>query len=119
MSDIAWFTPGATEMSEDDWRAGFAKSLGIFLNGRALHSPNERGEPIVDKSYYLMFNAHHDALEFKLPEAKWSERWAMVINTADGKDFMQDEENGPPADAGSSFNVQPWSLVLLRSLAPK
>jgi isoamylase len=119
MSDISWFTPGATEMSEEDWRAGFAKSLGVFLNGRALYSPDERGEPVVDASYYLMFNAHQEAVEFKLPEQKWGERWAMVVNTADGKDFMPEEENGPPVEAGSPFNVQPWSVVLLLRLAPK
>ena len=30
---IGWFTPGGEEMSEEDWQAGFAKSLGVFLNG--------------------------------------------------------------------------------------
>ncbi len=61
--------PAGAEMSDDDWRAGFAKSLGVFLNGRAIPSPNERGEPIVDDSFYLMFNAHHEPLEFTLPDA--------------------------------------------------
>jgi hypothetical protein len=26
ISDIAWFKPDGSEMSEDDWRTGFAKS---------------------------------------------------------------------------------------------
>ncbi|PYR61161.1 MAG: glycogen debranching enzyme GlgX, partial [Acidobacteria bacterium] len=33
VSDIGWFTPGGAEMSDQDWQAGFAKSLGVFLNG--------------------------------------------------------------------------------------
>ena len=41
VSDIGWFTPGGDEMTEEDWQAGFAKSLGVFLNGRA-HSDAER-----------------------------------------------------------------------------
>jgi hypothetical protein len=43
----------------------------------------------------------------------------MVVNTADGKDYMPEEENGPPVEAGCPFNVQPWSVVLLLRLAPK
>ena len=40
VSDIGWFTPGGTEMSDEDWQAGFAKSLGVFLNGDAI--PDDR-----------------------------------------------------------------------------
>ena len=58
-------------MSEEDWRAGFAKSLGVFLNGDGIATPNERGEPVRDESFYVMFNAHHEPLAFKLPEEKW------------------------------------------------
>ena len=50
VSDIGWFTPGGVEMSEEDWRAGFAKSLGVFLNGDAIPTPNERGERVVDRA---------------------------------------------------------------------
>jgi glycogen operon protein len=32
--DIASFTPGGQEMSEQDWSAGFTKSLMMFLDGR-------------------------------------------------------------------------------------
>ena len=65
-ADIGWFVPAGTEMSDADWQAGFAKSLGVFLNGDAIPTPNERGERVVDDSFYIMFNAHHAALEFRL-----------------------------------------------------
>ena len=32
-----------TEMSDQDWQAGFAKSLGVFLNGNAIPTRDERG----------------------------------------------------------------------------
>ena len=35
VGDIAWFTPGGEEMTDEDWAAGFAKSLTVFLNGDA------------------------------------------------------------------------------------
>src|SRR5262249_36190623 len=43
VSDIGWFTPAGHEMSDEDWRAGFAKSMGVFLNGGAIPTTNERG----------------------------------------------------------------------------
>jgi glycogen operon protein len=114
VSDIGWFTPGGTEMSEDDWRAGFAKSLGVFLNGSAIPSPNERGEQVIDASFYVMFNAHHEPLDFKLPEEKWGTRWVMLLNTVDPADHMSEEDSTGELAAGATFSVQAWSLVLLR-----
>jgi glycogen operon protein len=115
VSDIGWFTPGGQEMSEEDWQAGFAKSLGVFLNGRAIPTKNERGEPVVDESFYVMFNAHHEPLDFTLPEARWGERWGVVLDTKeDDAHGMREEDIGRSYQAGESFAVQPWSLVLLR-----
>ena len=101
-------------MSEDDWRAGSAKSLGVFLNGGAIPSTNERGERVLDDSFYLMFNAHHEPLDFKLPEEKWGTRWAMLLNTVDPADHMSEENSANEPAAGATFTAQAWSLVLLR-----
>jgi glycogen operon protein len=114
VSDIGWFTPGGTEMSEDDWRAGFAKSLGVFLNGRAIPTPNERGEQIVDDSFYIMFNAHHEPLDFRLPEKKWGQRWAEVLNTNETSDHLAEDQPGPEHDACGTLQVQAWSTRVLR-----
>ena len=37
-----------TEMSDSDWDAGFARSIGLFLNGKAIHMPDERGPRVMD-----------------------------------------------------------------------
>jgi isoamylase len=119
VSDIGWFTPGGVEMSEADWQAGFAKSLGVFLNGRDIRSPNERGEPIVDDSFYVMFNAHSESLDFTMPEEKWGRRWTVVLDTAEESDHLSEEEPGPEIVAGAHRPVQPWSLVLLKRTDPR
>ena len=106
-------------MSDDDWRAGFAKSLGVFLNGRAIPTLNERGEPVTDDTFYLMFNAHHEPLEFTLPEPKWGERWMVILDTAEEKDLLAEQESGLELRAGGRVRVQHWSLVLLRRMAPE
>ena len=117
VSDIAWFTPGGAEMSEDDWRAGVAKSLGVFLNGRAIPTPDERGERIYDESFYVMFNAGHEPMEFTLPDGKWGTKWRVVVNTYETRDHLFDEDGGAEYDLGVRIEVQPWTLVLLRRTA--
>jgi isoamylase len=119
VGDIGWFTPSGTEMSDDDWRVGFAKSLGVFLNGRAIPTLNERGEPVTDDSFYVMFNAHHEPLDFTLPEQRWGERWTPLLNTAEDKDQLAELEDPPAIEAGARLQVQPWSLVLLRRTVPR
>jgi isoamylase len=119
VSDIGWFTPAGAEMSEEDWQAGFAKSLGVFLNGAAIQGTNERGEADRDDSFYAMFNAHHEPLEFTIPEAKWGRRWSVVLDTAEETDHMAENELGAELEAGGTRQVQPWSVVLLRRTDPR
>ncbi|MGH9311379.1 MAG: glycogen debranching enzyme, partial [Vicinamibacterales bacterium] len=114
VSDIGWFTPAGSEMSEEDWQAGFAKSLGVFLNGRAIPTPNERGERVLDESFYAMFNASHEPIEFTLPEAKWGDKWVELLETPDDADAMDEERTVAELQPRARIKVEPWSLSLLR-----
>jgi isoamylase len=69
-------------MSEENWKMGFAKSLMVYLNGAAIPTRGPRGEAIVDDSFLLCFNAHHEPLEFTLPVPSFGDRWQRVIDTA-------------------------------------
>jgi pullulanase/glycogen debranching enzyme len=82
VKDLAWLTPEAKEMSEEDWQAGFAKSLGVFFNGGAIARPGERGERGEDDNFYVVFNAHHEAVPFKLPPQQFGLRWIRVLDTS-------------------------------------
>ncbi|HEY2831710.1 MAG TPA: glycogen debranching protein GlgX [Sporichthyaceae bacterium] len=82
LPDIAWFTPAAAPMSEQDWSAGFNKSVAVFLNGAAITEPNIRGERIVDDSFYLLLNGHEGPLDFVLPAEEYGRNWAVVLDTA-------------------------------------
>jgi isoamylase len=44
-------------MAGQDWEAGFAQSLTVFLNGGAITEADRRGQPIRDDSFLLLFNA--------------------------------------------------------------
>jgi glycogen operon protein len=83
VSDIAWLTPAGEEMTEEDWDAGFAKSLAMYLNGHGIRSTDERGEPVTDDHFYLAFNASHEPIEFTLPASDFGEAWTVVLDTAE------------------------------------
>ena len=118
---VGWFTPTGAEMSDQDWQAGFAKSLGVFINGAAIATMDEHGERIVDDSFYVMFNADQSPLEFVLPEAKWGERWTVILDTSEPTDHLDEEdedEEGSTLASGDRRTVNAWTLVLLRRLGP-
>ncbi len=110
--DIAWFTLEGTQMSEEHWGEGFAKSLGIFINGDTIPNPNTRGDPVTDASFYLIFNAHYEALEFTLPDRQWGTRWILLLDTVHGW-----VDAAAPLDAGARLNVAARSVVLLQRQA--
>jgi isoamylase len=80
--DIAWLRPDATPMTDEDWAAGYAKSLAVVLNGHALEWPGPRGEPVADDSFLIVFNAHHEDLPWTAPGAPWSDGWVPLLDTA-------------------------------------
>jgi isoamylase len=108
VTDIGWFRPDGSPMDDEDWSVGHAKSLGVFLNGEQLDSTNPRGDPVVDDSFYILFNAHHDRVDFTTPGEDWGKGWIKVLDTFD------------PAAGEDSFGVraqvpvQGLSLVVLR-----
>ena len=89
----------------------FAKSLGVFLNGRAIPTPNERGEQILDDSFYVVLNAHHEALTFTMLDEKWGSIWTAVLDTADEAVGLSKQR---ALEARQPFSVEGRSLLLLR-----
>lgn len=81
LTDIAWFLPDGNEMSEEHWKDYFAKSLGVFLNGKGIHTRGPKGELIIDDSFYIVFNAFHEAVNYKLPPEKYGNTWTKVLDT--------------------------------------
>jgi glycogen operon protein len=110
VSDIAWFTPEGAEMAEADWTNGFARSLGVFLNGEGLTTPDRQGKRVVDDSFYVLFNAHHEPLPFTLPTREWGQRWVTVLDT----NASIPQESEPVYEAGQQVPAAARSLVVLR-----
>jgi isoamylase len=110
VGDIAWFNPDGAEMSEEQWKQGFAKSVGMLLNGDELPDPGPRGERIHDDTFLLLFNAHSDEVPFVLPTAAWGPGWTVVIDTSD----PQLEDGARAHKAGEEIDLESRSLVVLQ-----
>jgi glycogen operon protein len=79
--DIAWYDPEGKEMSEAAWTAGFMRCLGVLWSGKAIDEMDEEGERIVGDSLLILFNAHHEAISFVLPERGDDRKWELLLDT--------------------------------------
>ena len=107
LRDIAWFAPAGTHMSGDAWNADEARAVMVFLNGEAITEPDLRGEPIVDDSFLVLYNAQPEPATFTLPAAEYGTGWTAVLDT-DSR-----VEGGQKFEAGATLVLEHHSLVML------
>jgi glycogen operon protein len=94
-------------MTKVDWDKPDGHVLGMFLNGEEIAAADSHGQRIVDDSFVLLFNAHHEDVEFTLPPARFGAAWTCVLRTdAPGCDET-------PHQAGETLDVTSRSIVLL------
>jgi glycogen operon protein len=110
VGDISWFNPDGGEMTEEQWNIGFAKAIGIFLNGEAIPTRGKQGERVMDDSFLLLFNAHYEAIEFMIPPGLKQWEWSAIIDTTKPR-FV---ERGKLYRGELSIPVEQRSLVALQ-----
>ena len=111
LEDIAWFLPSGKEMDQHHWNEDFAKSLGIFLNGHGIHALGPRGQEIIDDSFYLIFNAYHDTLQYVLPAKKYGKKWHLEFATANNVELLKEVYL-----AHDKVVVESRSIIVLRQI---
>ncbi|RFZ52505.1 hypothetical protein BB170200_04733 [Mycobacterium marinum] len=82
LPDIAWFAADGSEMADEDWGVGFAKSIAVFLNGQGIADRDMSGHRVLDDSFILCFNAHFEPIDFTLPPVEFGSGWRVVVATA-------------------------------------
>ncbi len=110
LKDIAWFNPDGAEMTDSDWEAGYAKVLGVFLNGDEIAHRDPRGRRVIDDSLLLLFSAHHEPIEFVIPSGPYGDQWDVALDTADPEVV----EGSKLYKAGDTVPVRDRSVVVLR-----
>jgi glycogen operon protein len=87
--------------------------VAIFLNGEALATRGARGERILDDTFLLLVNAHHESLAFAVPSVRWGAGWRLVLNTATTEGFVPRRGTTFPSP-GEQVIAPARSLVLLQ-----
>ena len=113
LEDIGWYTPDGAEMGDNDWDRGYARSVSVFLNGEAIREPDARGERVKDDQFWLLFNGHHEDLDFVLPDVGAGELWAVELDTAAP---LRDDAVPRSVKAQEPLSVEGRSVVLLRKV---
>ncbi|HZL01901.1 MAG TPA: glycogen debranching protein GlgX [Cellulomonas sp.] len=107
LRDIAWFAPAGTHMSDSAWDVDQARAVMVFLNGEAITEPDLRGEPIIDDSFLVLYNAQPEQATFTLPGAEYGTAWTVVLDT-DSR-----VEAGQTLEACASLVLEHHSVVML------
>jgi len=110
VEDIGWFNPDGREMTEEQWHGSLTQTISIFLNGRAIATTDEQGHRVVDDSFLLCFNAHHERIEITLPDRLKEQSWSVVIDTSQPR-FI---EKGKRYQGSQCVPVLGRSLVVLQ-----
>ena len=81
VKDVTWLAPDGNEMSIEQWEDANGRSLGMLLDGRARVSGVQRAG--ADATLLIAVNAHHDGVDFTLPEVPEGTGWVCKFDTFD------------------------------------
>jgi isoamylase len=111
VKDVTWINANGTEMSEESWKDPRTRCFGMLMDGRARSTgiPERCG----DATLLWVLNAHHDVVQFTLPEAAGGPHWSLLIDS--------NRPDAPSArfDIGSVYEVTARSLLLFEQAREK
>jgi isoamylase len=81
VKDVSWITTTGAEMAQDDWDNGNTRCFGMLMDGRAQATGIRR--PASDATLLWLLNAHHDVVDFTMPEVNGGSSWASVFDTSE------------------------------------
>jgi glycogen operon protein len=119
VKDIVWLDPSGQEMTDESWNSVSLRSLGVLLSGDATDETDDLGNPITGDTLLLLFNAHHEEVEFILPVSGLGRRWLRLFDTTDceADQLIFAGRNGYPLHGRSmaAFKLMEPSLKRRRS----
>ncbi|WP_027210899.1 glycogen debranching protein GlgX [Burkholderia sp. WSM2232] len=111
VTDARWLSPDGTDLTPEQWADPSMRCFGLVIDGRAQASGIRR--PASDATLLLVLNAHHDVVNFQLPDVPEGERWTCLLDTN-----MPVRAELPQFSAGDEYQVTARSLLLFALEAP-
>lgn len=105
--DVRWFMPSGVEMTDDDWRVPFARSVGCLLFGENV-DVSETGDPVTGDTLLLLFNGDQSLdIDFVLPDLDDGNEWHLVIDSYE--DMIRTETQL----ASSPYHLRACSVAIM------
>jgi len=112
--EVAWLRPDGGEMTDSEWHTTYNRCLGVYMAGTVIERVDKRGKPVRDNNFLVLFNAHHERIDFLLPEFHAGGGWQVVLDTANAKHPFEQK----PYDAGATYPLEGRSMALLIATTP-
>jgi isoamylase len=112
-SELGWFTPAGTAMTQECWDDGNALALGVYLDGSDAPDAAPDGSPLFDDDFLVLVNGWWEPLEFTVPPDSLTRPglvWQAEIDSFDPSRAA----SAPSRRAGDKVSVGPRSVVVLR-----
>ena len=107
LKDLLWLKPDGAEMSGRRVGARVRRAASA-CTCRARRSPTvgRHGRPIVDDDFLVLFNAHHEDVEFSMPDLP-GDPWQALLDTRESSGIAAPRSLGV-ADALSPGSAARW-----------
>jgi isoamylase len=105
VKDVTWINASGVEMRAEDWVDEGMRCFGMLLDGRAR--PTGVPQRGTEATMLLVFNAHHDLVEFTLPVPGGGGRWQLVLDTN-----IPEHTGGFEGAPGDRYGATARSLVM-------
>jgi isoamylase len=117
-SELGWFTPAGTPMTQADWDDGSALALGVYLDGSDAPDTGPDGQPLLDDDFLVLVNAWWENIQFTIPDSRPGLAWVAEIDSFDpaalGSADAADAADAPQRQAGDRVTIGPRSVMVLR-----
>jgi isoamylase len=104
VKDVTWINATGVEMREEDLNDGNMRCFGMAMDGRAQATGiRQRGH---EATLLLVLNAHHDLVQFTMPEIPGGRTWKLLVDT------NQPAAGDASFETGQVYGVTARSLLL-------
>ena len=105
VKDVTWINASGAEMRDEDW--SHMRCFGMIIDGGAQPTGiRRRGD---DATVLLVFNAHHDLVQFTLPQHAGEAVWNRLIDTN-----LTEDETSASFKSGEPYGVTARSVLLFQ-----
>jgi isoamylase len=111
VKDASWIDATGLEMTPEAWDSETTRCFGMLLDGRGQATGIKRRG--ADTSLLLVFNAHHDVVNFTLPPSYEAGGWKRLFDTTDP------QLTAGQFDIGAVYEVTARSMLLFERVPDK